>query len=63
MENKNSPLLIILAWFNYIISYVFSTAFLSKITLLLSIVASILYIINQYNNLKKNKKDVSKTDQ
>lgn len=63
MENKNSPLLIILAWFNYIISNVFSTAFLSKITLLLSIIASILYIINQYNNLKKNKKDVSKTDQ
>ena len=63
MDNKNSPILIILSWFNYLISYVFSTAFLSKITLILSIIASILYIINQFNNLKKNKKNVSKTNQ
>jgi len=55
MENKDNPLLIILAWINYIISYVFSTPFLSKITLLLSIIASVLYILNQYNNLKNKK--------
>ena len=62
MEDKNNPILIFLAWLNYIISYVFSTPFLSKITLLLSIIASVLYIINQFNNLKKNKKNVSKTN-
>jgi hypothetical protein len=55
MENRDSPLLILLAWFNYIISYVFSTAFLSKITLVLSIIASIFYIINQINNFKNKK--------
>ena len=60
MENKDNPLLIILAWINYIISYVFSTPFLSKITLLLSIIASILYILNQYNQFKKNRKNDSK---
>lgn len=63
MENKDSPILIILAWFNYIISYVFSTAFLSKITLLLSIIASFLYILNQYNQFKKNKNNDTKTNQ
>ena len=57
MENKDSPLLIIVAWLNYIFSYFFSTAFLSKITLVLSIIASVLYIINQYKNLKKQKND------
>ena len=60
MEDKNNPILIILAWLNYIISYVFSTPFLSKITLLLSIIASILYILNQYNQYKKNKDNDTK---
>lgn len=57
MENKDSPILIILAWFNYLISYIFSTSFLSKIALILSIVGSLLYIYNQSKNLKNKKND------
>lgn len=61
MENKNNPLLLLLSWFNYIISYIFSTAFMSKIALLLSIIGSLFYIYNQYKNLK-NKKNDTKTN-
>lgn len=60
MEEKNNPLILILAWLNYFISYIFSTEFLSKVALIMSIIGSIIYIYNQYLNFKKNKKDDTK---
>jgi ABC-type enterochelin transport system permease subunit len=61
MEDKNTnPLVLLLAWINYIISYLFSTPFLSKIALVMSIIGSGIYIYNQYNQFKKNKKNDSK---
>lgn len=59
MIQKNNPLYIILAWLNYLISYIFSTQFLSKIALIMSIIGSGIYIYNQYLNYKKNKDNVS----
>jgi hypothetical protein len=50
-QTHTSPLVIILAWFNYILSYIFSTPVLNKIALVLSITASIIYI---YKQLKKH---------
>jgi len=62
MEKNTNPIILIVAWFNYLISKLFSTPFLSKIALILYIIGSIFYIYNQIIKLKKNKKDVSKTD-
>lgn len=60
MTEKNNPLYIILAWLNYLISYIFSTQFLSKIALIMSIIGSGIYIYNQYLNYKKNKHNDTK---
>jgi uncharacterized membrane protein YciS (DUF1049 family) len=60
MEEKNSTLLLILAWLNYVVSFLFSTAFLTKFALILSIIGSLFYIYNQIKNLK-NKKNDTKT--
>jgi len=61
MEDKNTnPLVLIIAWLNYIISYLFSTPFLSKIALVMSIIGSGYYIYNQYLQFKKNKKNGTK---
>lgn len=61
MEDKNTnPLVLIIAWLNYIISYLFSTPFLSKIALVMSIIGSGIYIYNQYTHFKKNKKNDTK---
>lgn len=58
MEDRtNNPIVLILAWLNYIISYLFSSEFLSKIALIMSIIGSIIYIYNQYNTYKQNKKN------
>jgi hypothetical protein len=53
-------LVLIIAWLNYIISYLFSTPFLSKIALVMSIIGSGYYIYNQYLQFKKNKKNGTK---
>ena len=63
MEQKNNPLVLFIAWLNYIVSYLFSAPILSKIALILSIIGSLFYIYNQIIKLKKNKKDVSKINQ
>lgn len=45
-----NPLLMIVAWLNYVFSYVFSLPVLNKIALTLSIVSSLFYI---YSTIKK----------
>ena len=62
MEKNTNPLILFLAWINYLISKLFSISFLSKLALILSIIGSIFYIYNQIIKIKKNKDNVSKTD-
>lgn len=45
-----NPLLMIVAWLNYVFSYVFSLPVLNKVALTLSIVSSLFYI---YSTIKK----------
>jgi hypothetical protein len=60
MEEKNSTLFLILAWLNYVVSFLLSTAFLTKFALILSIIGSLFYIYNQILKLK-NKNNDTKT--
>jgi len=53
-----NPLLMVVAWLNYIFSYAFSLPVLNKIALVLSIVSSLFYIyatIKKIQNEKINK--------
>jgi hypothetical protein len=54
MEEKNSNLVLILAWLNYVVSYLLSTPFLTKFALILSIIGSLFYIYNQIIKIKNN---------
>jgi len=57
MENKtDNPLLLILAWLNYFVSYVLSVQFLNKFALILSILGSIVYIYTAVYKHINNKK-------
>lgn len=62
MEKNTKPLLLFLAWINYLVSKLLSTPILSKLALILSIIGSIFYIYNQITKIKKNKDNVSKTN-
>jgi hypothetical protein len=53
MEKNTNPIILFIAWLNYIVSYLFSTPVLSKIALILSIIGSLFYIYNQIIKLKK----------
>lgn len=41
---NGSPVVLLIAWLNYLMSHVFTTAVLSKIALVLSIIGSVVYI-------------------
>jgi hypothetical protein len=53
----DNPLLLVIAWINYLISYVFADATLSKLALILSIIGSIVYIYTSISKHLKNNKD------
>ena len=57
MENKtDNPLLLLLAWINYLVSYVLSIQFLNKFALIMSIIGSVVYIYTSiYKHIKKKK--------
>jgi hypothetical protein len=58
-SNLDNPIVLMLAWINYMISYIFADVTLSKLALVLSIIGSIVYI---YTTILKhfNKKDDEK---
>lgn len=43
-NKTGSPVVLIIAWLNYLFSHVFTMAVLSKIALVLSIIGSVVYI-------------------
>jgi hypothetical protein len=53
-DRNNNPLLLIIAWLNYLISHIFTIDFLNKFALILSIIGSIVYI---YTSIYKHKKN------
>jgi hypothetical protein len=59
-SNLDNPIVLMLAWINYMISYIFADVTLSKLALVLSIIGSIVYI---YTTISKhfNKKDNEET--
>lgn len=50
-----NPLLMIVAWLNYLFSYVFSLPVLNKIALILSIVSSLFYIYSAFKKIQDEK--------
>lgn len=58
MDNSpnQNPVLLFMAWLNYIISYALSDNFLNKVALLLSILGSIVYVYTSLDKHFKNKR-------
>jgi ABC-type enterochelin transport system permease subunit len=53
-DYKNgSPLVLLIAWLNYLISHVFTMPFLNKVALILSIMGSIVYIVTSLHKFFK----------
>ena len=59
LSDKNieptNPLLMLVAWLNYIFSFVFSLPVLNKIALVLSIVSSLFYIYSTFKKIQNEK--------
>lgn len=50
---NGSPMVLLIAWLNYLMSHVFTMPVLNKVALILSIIGSIVYIVTSLHKFLK----------